>query len=77
MALPKSLLALLAALLALLLAGCSGGVDTDDTDGDGDADELEGGGEVNDDDDSNDAPGAALGVMLVVLGLAAFIRRKA
>ena len=76
MALPKPILALLA-LLALLLAGCSGGVDTDDTDGDGDADEIEGGGEIDDDDDSNDAPGAALGAMLVVLGLAAFIRRKA
>ena len=71
------LVALLTLLAALLLAGCSGGVETDDTDGDGDSDEIEGGGQVEDDDnEDNDAPGAALGVMLTVLGFAAFLRRN-
>ena len=78
MALPKSLLALLA-LLALLLAGCSGGVDTDDTDGDGDSDELEGGGEIKDDEDDgdDDIPGFGwLAALAAVLGVGVFLMRR-
>jgi hypothetical protein len=77
--LSNPLLALLAALLAaLLLAGCSGGVDTDDTDGDGDSDEIEGGGQVDDDDGGDeDAPGLGLLATVAVLGgVGAFLMRR-
>lgn len=76
----KGLVALLALLMALLLAGCSGGVSTDDTDGDGDSDEIEGGGEIDDDEgEDNDAPASGfLATVLVVAGVAGFLlRRKA
>lgn len=74
----KRLLALMAALLALLLAGCSGGVDTDDTDNDGDSDEIEGGGEIGDgDEDDEDAPGLGLVATLAVMGaVGAFLMRR-
>ena len=75
----KRLLALLAATLALLLAGCSGGVDTDDTDNDGDSDEIEGGGEIDEDEGDEDAPGLGLLATLGVIGAvgALLLRRKA
>lgn len=76
--LSNPLLALLAALLAaLLLAGCSGGVDTDDTDGDGDSDEIEGGGQIDEDDGDEDAPGVGLlATLAVVGGVGAFLMRR-
>ncbi len=75
----KRLLALLAALLALLLAGCSGGLQTDDTDNDGDSDEIEGGGQIDDDEDEDDddIPGFGwLGALAAVLGVGAFLMRR-
>ena len=71
-------LALLALLTTLLLAGCSGGLKTDDTDNDGDSDELEGGGQVEDDDQGDDdVPGFGwLGALAAVLGVGAFLARR-
>ena len=70
---------LLATLMALMLAGCSGGVDTDDTDGDGDSDEIEGGGEIEDDEDKgdDDIPGFGwLAALAAVMGVGVFLMRR-
>ena len=67
-------LALMAILFALLLAGCSfkaEGENDDDGDSDG------GGVSVGDgDDDDNDAPSASIGAVVSVLGVALLARRK-
>lgn len=55
----------------LLLAGCSGGFSSEDDDGDG----ASGGGTLGDNDD-NDSPSAALGVIVASLGFAGAIRRR-
>lgn len=67
-------LALLAILFALLLAGCSFRAEGENEDDDGDSD---GGVSVGDgDDDDNDAPGPGLMMVLATLGLAGLARRK-
>ena len=70
-------LAMLMTLVALLLAGCSGGFSAgNDDDNDGEPD-VSGGGEVNtDDDNDNDSPGAGVWAGLVVLALAGFVARR-
>lgn len=65
-------LALLAVLFALLLAGCSFRAEGESDDNDG-----EGGVSVGDgDDDDNDAPGPGLLMVLATFGLAGLARRK-
>jgi MYXO-CTERM domain-containing protein len=66
-------LALLAILFALLLAGCSFKAE-----GENDDDDSEGGVSVGDgdDDDDNDAPGPGLLMVLATFGLAGLARRK-
>jgi hypothetical protein len=65
-------LALVAILFALLLAGCSFKAEGESDDNDG-----EGGVSVGDgDDDDNDAPGPGLLMVLATLGLAGLARRK-
>ena len=66
-------LALLAILFALLLAGCSFRAEGENED-DGDSD---GGVSVGDgDDDDNDAPSASVGAVVSVLGVALLARRR-
>lgn len=68
-------LALVAILFALLLAGCSfraEGENDDDGDSDGGGVSV---GDGNDDDD-NDAPSASVGAVVSVLGVALLARRK-
>lgn len=67
---PKHWMLLGLALVALLLAGCSGGIGGD-ADGDGGTISAGAG-----DDDDKDSPGAGLGVILAVLGAAAFMHRR-
>lgn len=67
------LLALLALLGALLLAGCSFKAENDDDDGDSDTTISAGGG---DDDDDKDSPSASIGAVLSVLGVAVLARRR-
>jgi hypothetical protein len=66
-------LALLAILFALLLAGCSFKAE-----GENDDDDSEGGVSVGDgdDDDDNESPGASVGAIVSVLGVALLARRK-
>jgi hypothetical protein len=65
-------LALVAILFALLLAGCSFKAEGESDDNDG-----EGGVSVGDgDDDDNDAPAPGLLMVLATLGLAGLARRK-
>lgn len=66
------ILAFLAVLLGLLLAGCSFRAEEDD---DGDSDGVTVSGDDNDDDD-NDAPSASVGVVVSVLGVALLARRR-
>ena len=61
-------LALLAILFALLLAGCSFKSETDD----GDSETTLSAGE----EDDNDAPGASVGAIVSVLGVALLARRR-
>lgn len=68
-------LALLAILFALLLAGCSFKAEGDSDDDDGDSDGgVSVGGEGDDDD--KDSPGPGLLMVLATLGLAGLARRK-
>ena len=66
-------LALLAILFALLLAGCSFRAEGESED----EDDSEGGVSVGDgEDDDNDAPGPGLLMVLATFGLAGLARRK-
>jgi hypothetical protein len=67
-------LALLAILFALLLAGCSFRAEGENDDDDGDGGEVSVGGEGDDDD--KDSPGPGLLMVLATLGLAGLARRK-
>ena len=65
-------LALLAILFALLLAGCSFRAEGENED-----DDSDGGVSVGDgDDDDNDAPSASIGAVVSVLGVALLARRR-
>ncbi|HUR25885.1 MAG TPA: hypothetical protein VM327_07735 [Candidatus Thermoplasmatota archaeon] len=68
-------LALLAILFALLLAGCSFRAEGDSNDDD---DGSDGGVSVggDGDDDDNDSPSASVGALVSVLGVALLARRK-
>ena len=66
-------LALLAILFALLLAGCSFRAEGENEDDDSDGGVSVGDGE---DDDDNDAPGPGLMMVLATFGLAGLARRK-
>lgn len=68
-------LALLAILFALLLAGCSFRAEGENED-DGDSDGGVSVGGEGDDDDDNDAPGPGLMMVLATLGLAGLARRN-
>ena len=69
------LLALLAILFALLLAGCSFRAEGESEDDDDDGGDVQVGGEADDEDD-NDAPGPGLLMVLATLGLAGLARRN-
>ncbi len=58
------------ALVALLLAGCSGGFRAGDEDGG-----VTAGGQAEGDDD-NDTPPASFGIVVATLGVVAFVRRR-
>ena len=68
-------LALLAILFALLLAGCSFRAEGESEDDDGDGGDVQVGGEADDDDDK-DSPGPGLLMVLATFGLAGLARRK-
>ncbi len=67
-------LALLAILFALLLAGCSFRAEGENEDDDSDGGGVSVGGEG--DDDENDSPGPGLMMVLATFGLAGLARRK-